>query len=55
MAKHTRGLVARHLCEEGAAAGTVKALQRVVDQRFDTTLTVPVRPGQPWILKARVG
>jgi len=54
MAKHTRGLVARHVCEGGADARTVKALQRVVDQRFDTTLTVPVRPGQPWILKARV-
>ena len=52
MAKHTRGLVARHLCEAGADARTANALQQIVAQRFDTTLSEPVRPGQPWILNA---
>jgi cytoplasmic iron level regulating protein YaaA (DUF328/UPF0246 family) len=50
MAKHTRGLVARHLCEEGLDPRTAVALHRVVGQRFETTLTKPARPGQPWIL-----
>ena len=50
LAKHTRGLVARHLCEEGADARTATALQRVVAQRFETTLTRSARPGRPWIL-----
>lgn len=53
MAKHTRGLVARHLCEQGVDARTARALQRVVAQRFETTLTKPSRPGQPWILDTR--
>jgi len=50
MAKRTRGLVARHLCEQGVDAGTPQALQRVVARRFETTLTKPGRPGQPWTL-----
>ena len=50
MAKHTRGLVARHLCESGVDANSAQALQDVVSQRFETTLTRPLRPGQPWIL-----
>jgi len=50
MAKQTRGLVARHLCEAGVDARTAKALERVVSQRFETILTKPARPGQPWIL-----
>ncbi|MHB8185753.1 MAG: YaaA family protein [Dermatophilaceae bacterium] len=54
MAKHTRGLVARQLCESGVDARTAKALERVVAQRFETTLTKPVRPGQPWILDTSV-
>jgi len=54
MAKHTRGLVARHLCEAGVDARTAKALERVVSQRFETTLTKPTRPGQPWILDTTV-
>lgn len=54
MVKHTRGLVARHLCESGVDARTAEALQRVVSQRFETTLTKPVRPGQPWILATSV-
>ncbi|MEO6144267.1 MAG: peroxide stress protein YaaA [Dermatophilaceae bacterium] len=54
MAKHTRGLVARHLCESGVEARTAKALERVVAQRFMTTLTEPARPGRPWILDTTV-
>jgi uncharacterized protein len=54
MAKHTRGLVARHLCESGVHARTAMALEQVVAQRFETTLTKPARPGQPWSLDARV-
>jgi uncharacterized protein len=54
MAKHTRGLVARHLCEQRVDAATPNALQRVVTQRFETTLTKPARPGQPWILDTMV-
>ena len=54
LAKHTRGLVARHLCEAGTDARTAVALERVVSQRFETTLTKPTRPGQPWILDATV-
>ena len=50
LAKHTRGLVARHLCEFGADARTVNALNKVVAQRFETTSTKPIRPGRPWLL-----
>ena len=50
MAKRTRGLVTRHLCESGVDARTARTLEHVVAQRFETTLTKPVRPGQPWIL-----
>jgi uncharacterized protein len=52
MAKHTRGLVARHLCQSGIDVRTARALEQVVSQRFETTLTEPTRPGQPWILDA---
>jgi uncharacterized protein len=54
MAKHTRGLVARHLCQEGLDPKTAMALHRVVAQRFETTLTKPARPGQPWVLDTKV-
>ena len=50
MTKHTRGLVARHLCEQGVDARTPEALQRIVAQHFETTLTRPRRPGKPWTL-----
>jgi cytoplasmic iron level regulating protein YaaA (DUF328/UPF0246 family) len=54
MAKHTRGLVARHLCESGSDVRTAQALERVVAQRFETTLTMPARHGRPWILDASI-
>src|SRR6478672_12745977 len=52
MAKHTRGLVARHLCQVGTDARTPQALQQVAEQAFETTLTPPRRDGQPWVLDA---
>ncbi|HXR67649.1 MAG TPA: hypothetical protein VN712_03355, partial [Dermatophilaceae bacterium] len=54
MAKRTRGLVARHLCESGVDARTARALQDVVADRFETTLRKPVRPGRPWVLDTTV-
>ena len=54
MAKHTRGLVARYLCQSGIDTRSATALQRVVEQRFDTRLTKPARPGKPWILDTSV-
>lgn len=50
MAKHTRGLVARHLCEAGVDVTTPAKLETVVAQRFTTALSKPARTGQPWIL-----
>lgn len=50
MAKHTRGLVARHLCVEGVAARSVPAVAEVVARRFDTELHEPARSGAPWVL-----
>ncbi len=49
-AKHTRGLVARHLCIEGATPRTVPALAEVVARAFDTSLHSPARPGRAWVL-----
>ena len=50
LAKHTRGLVARHLCEAGVTARSVPALADVVAGAFDTDLHAPVRAGAPWVL-----
>lgn len=52
MAKHTRGLVARHLCEAGADPRTVNGLAEVLSTGFSVGLSEPVRPGQPWVLDA---
>ena len=52
MAKHTRGLVARHLCTDGADPRTVPSLAEVVGRRFDVELTEPRREGLPWVLDA---
>jgi hypothetical protein len=50
MAKHTRGLVARHLCQVGAAPRSAPALREVVAQAFDVRLHEPERGGAPWVL-----
>ena len=50
MAKHTRGLVARHLLEVGADPRSVPALADVLAGRFEVRTTPPARPGKPWTL-----
>ena len=50
MAKHTRGVVARHLCQMGEDPRSVPALAEVVAASFDVTLHEPARTGQPWVL-----
>ena len=52
MAKHTRGLVARHLCEVGRDVRRVEQLPSVLDDAFEVGLTPPPRPGRPWVLDA---
>ena len=53
MAKHTRGLVARHLCEAGVSARSVPALADVVAGAFDVELHEPARETAPWVLDVR--
>ena len=51
MAKHTRGLVARHLCEHGSTPRTPKAVAAALaDGPFTVDLTEPARAGRPWTL-----
>jgi hypothetical protein len=50
MAKHTRGLVARHLLEAGADPRSVPAVAEVLRERFEVDLTPPARSGRPWTL-----
>ena len=50
MAKHTRGLVARHLCVRGERTRTPERLAAVVGEAFDVALTPPARRGKPWVL-----
>jgi uncharacterized protein len=50
MAKHTRGLVARHLCVVGQRARTPERLAGIVGEAFDVDLTPPARRGRPWVL-----
>jgi cytoplasmic iron level regulating protein YaaA (DUF328/UPF0246 family) len=52
MAKHTRGLVARRLCELGADPRRVTALRGLLGDDFAVALTEPTRPGRPWVLDA---
>lgn len=54
MAKHTRGLVARHLCVTGERARTPERLAAIVGTAFDAELTPPARPGRPWVLDVTV-
>jgi uncharacterized protein len=50
MAKHTRGLVARHLLETGTDPRSVPAVAEVLAERFEVRPTPPARPGRPWTL-----
>ena len=52
MAKHTRGLVTRHLCEVGRDVRKVPQLLDVLGDAFEVALTPPAKPGRPWILDA---
>jgi uncharacterized protein len=49
-AKHTRGLLTRHLCEIGSTARTPTALAEEARRRFAVDLHEPPRPGRPWVL-----
>lgn len=49
-AKHTRGLVTRHLAEAGASPRTPAALRDVVGTDFAVELHEPRRAGTPWEL-----
>ena len=50
MAKHTRGLVARHLCEVGVTPRSVPALRDVVAGAFDVRLHEPANARAPWVM-----
>ena len=50
MAKHTRGLVARHLVGSGGDPRTPEALERSLAPAFVTALHGPARTGRPWVL-----
>ena len=52
MAKHTRGLVARALCEQAADPRRVTALPEVLADRFEVRLHEPTGAGRPWVLEA---
>lgn len=52
MAKYTRGLVARHLCEAGRDVRRVAQLLEVLDDGFEVDLAPPAKPGRPWVLDA---
>lgn len=52
MAKHTRGLVARALCQEAADPRRPQALVELLSPSFEVTLHEPDRPGRPWVLDA---
>jgi hypothetical protein len=52
MAKHTRGLVARHLVQSGARPRHPEDLVDMLSDAFKVTLTAPPRAGQPWQLAA---
>ena len=51
-AKHTRGLVARRLCELGRDVRTVPQLVDVLRDDFSLALERPAKAGRPWILDA---
>ena len=50
LAKHTRGLVARHLCLAGVDARTPRRLAELLAAAFSVDLAPPIRPGRPWVL-----
>ena len=52
MAKHTRGLVTRHLLGVDREPKAPAALAAALEHAFDVTLTEPAKAGRPWVLDA---
>ena len=52
MAKHTRGLVTRRLCELGADPRRPEALPGLLEDRFVVRLNAPETTGRAWVLEA---
>lgn len=52
MAKHTRGLVTRHLLEVDREPRTPAALAAALEPAFEVDLTEPAKAGRPWVLDA---
>ena len=52
LAKHTRGLVARALCESPADPRRPAGLLALLERDFVVALHEPPRPGLPWVLEA---
>ncbi|MDC5698775.1 peroxide stress protein YaaA [Intrasporangium calvum] len=52
MAKHTRGLVARHLVQSNAQPRHPEDLVPLLEDAFVVRLSEPERPGRPWQLAA---
>ncbi|WP_435198868.1 YaaA family protein [Janibacter sp. GS2] len=52
MAKHTRGLVARHLLGVAREPRTPAALAAALEPAFEVDLTAPAKVGRPWVLDA---
>ncbi len=50
MAKHTRGLVARALCESADDPAKPHSLIGILEDRFEVSLTEPVSIRAPWVL-----
>lgn len=50
MAKHTRGLVARHLLEVAREPKTPTALASALEPAFEVDLSEPAKGGKPWII-----
>ena len=50
MAKHTRGLVARHLVQSAAKPRYAEDLAEILSDAFNVRITEPERPGRPWQL-----
>ncbi|MEI2777773.1 MAG: peroxide stress protein YaaA [Tetrasphaera sp.] len=52
MAKHTRGLVTRALCESAGDPRRPAGLLPLLENDFRLALHEPERPGRPWVLEA---
>ena len=54
MAKHTRGLVARAICELGLDPRRPDQLAEGLGERFEVVLDAPAKAGKPWVLSTTV-